>query len=222
MPREWTPEGARAETEARTADILRRRPVWLKDYRNELRRRGMEESPVPIVLEGNKDGHILNGYHPRLEAIAFRGTYINGARFTDYVDPQGAAHRSVMLLTSGDIGRPPCFEATVNGVTLLFRWNGMRPHVQWLAEVITAEEVAQIRGIPTSGKAESSPPDSEDEIIMEAMRTWTGKRRRRKDKWQGAPAWRPLQKATGVKFGINRRNALYLRIKEHSDAANSD
>ena len=90
-----------------------------------------------------------------------------------------------------------------------------------VADFINAA-IERIDGVPlpsTASVKTEAPPvvqddPAEDEIIMQAMRTWTGKRRVRKDKWQGAPAWRPLQKATGVKFGINRRNALYLRVKE--------
>ena len=88
--------------------------------------------------------------------------------------------------------------------------------------VLTAEEVQAIQGFTGESKGESTNrpapviPDidsAEDKIIMEAMRTWTGRRRTRHDKYRGAPHLRDLRKAVGLKINMRRRNALYLRVK---------
>ena len=219
--RKWDPEESRLEDEAWQADAIARRPTWRKDYENELRSLGLENpGPVEITIPPDpREGEIGNSYRTRIEKIPFLGANIEGVRFGSNVVPSGATIREVMLLTDGDIGRPPCIDAEINGVRLLFRWNGMRPRVQYTS-VLTAEEVRDIQEFTGESKGESknrpapAPGDSaEDKIIMEAMRTWTGRRRIRHDKYRGAPHLRELRKAVGLKINMRRRNELYLRVK---------
>ena len=67
--------------------------------------------------------------------------------------PSGATIREVMLLTDGDIGRPPCIDAEINGVRMLLRWNGMYPRVQYTS-VLTADEVQAIQDFTGESKGD--------------------------------------------------------------------
>ena len=158
---------------------------------------GLENpGPVEITIPPDpREGKIGNSYRTRIEKIPFLGANIEGVRFGSNVVPSGATIREIMLLTDGDIGRPPCIDAEINGVRLLFRWNGMSPRVQYTS-VLTAEEVQSIQDFTGESKGESTNRPApvildiaaaEDQIIMEAMRTWTGRRRKRRDKYRGAP-----------------------------------
>ena len=149
-------EQARKDEEAWQADAIARRGVWRKDYENELRSLGME-TPWPhanVTLEDE----IGDDYRTRLKPIPFLGANITGARLKNDKVPSGATIREIMLLTDGDIGRPPCIDAEINGVRLLLRWNGSKPRVQYTS-VLTAKEVQTIQGFTGESKGESTKGD---------------------------------------------------------------
>ena len=204
MPRyrEWDKEQSRKDEEAWQADHIARRPTWYKDYLNELKSLGLEnpgpvEITIPVApLPGG--GGIGDSYRSRVEPIPFLEANIVGVRFKSDKVPSGATIREVMLLTDGDVGRPPCLDAEINGVRLLFRWNGMRPAVQYTS-VLTEEEVGLIQGFTgeSKGKAEKDAPIpnklTRAELLRKALSTYTGPYRKR----DGLPWKRKVKKLTG-------------------------
>ena len=201
MPRyrEWNAKDARLEEEAWQADHIARRPTWRKDYLNELRSLGLENpGPVEITIPPDpREGRIGNSYRTRIEKIPFLGANIDGVRFGSNMVPSGATIREVMLLTDGDIGRPPCIDAEINGVRLLFRWNGMRPAVQYTS-VLTEEEVGLIQDFTGeskggSPKEPSKRPPTRAELLRKVLSTYTGPYRKR----DGLPWKRKVKKLTG-------------------------
>ena len=199
----WNAEESRKEEEAWQADHISRRPTWRKDYLNELKSLGLEnpgpvEITIPVApLPGG--GGIGDSYRSRVEPIPFLEAKIVGVRFKSDKVPSGATIREVMLLTDGDIGRPPCIDAEINGVRLLLRWNGMRPRVQFTS-VLTAEEVSLIQDFTGESKGDSPKepskrPPTRAELLRKVLSTYTGPYRKR----DGLPWKRKVKKLTGFR-----------------------
>ena len=152
----WNAEESRKEEEAWQADHISRRPTWRKDYLNELKSLGLENpGPVEITIPPDpREGKIGNSYRTRIEKIPFLGANIEGVRFCNDTVPSGATIRWIMLLTDGDIGRPPCIDAEINGVRLLLRWNGSQPKVHYVS-VLTEQEVCLIKDFTGESKGDS-------------------------------------------------------------------
>ena len=200
MPRyrEWDKEQSRKDEEAWQADHIARRPAWRKDYLNELKSLGLENpGPVEITIPPDpREGKIGNSYRTRIEKIPFLGANIEGVRFSSKKVPSGATIREIMLLTDGDIGRPPCIDAEINGVRLLLRWNGSRPRVQYTA-VLTAEEVKLIQGFTGESKGESKKgdPTRRERLLQKVISEYAGPYRKR----DGLPWIRKVKRLTGLR-----------------------
>ena len=194
--RKWDPEESRLEDEAWQADAIARRPTWRRDYENELRSLGLEDTrPAEVILEDE----IGDDYRTRLKPIPFLGANITGARLSNDKVPSGATIREIMLLTDGDIGRPPCIDAEINGIRFLLRWNGMRPRVQYTS-VLTAEEVSLIQDFTGESKGDSPKepskrPPTRAELLRKVLSTYTGPYRKR----DGLPWKRKVKKLTGFR-----------------------
>ena len=199
--RKWDAEESRLEDEAWQADAINRRPTWRRDYLNELDSLGLADTePAEIILEEE----IGDDYRTRLKPIPFLGANITGARLSNDKVPSGATIREIMLLTDGDIGRPPCIDAEINGVRLLLRWNGMSPRVQYTS-VLTAEEVSLIQDFTGESKGKSADKDEKDlptpkkltraELLRKVLSTYTGPYRKR----DGLPWKRKIKKLTGFR-----------------------
>ena len=194
----WNAEESRKEEEAWQADAIARRPAWRKDYLNELKSLGLENpGPVEITIPPDpREGKIGNSYRTRIEKIPFLGANIEGVRFGSNKVPSGATIRTVMLLTDGDIGRPPCIDAEINGVRLLFRWNGSKPRVQYTS-VLTAEEVKLIQDFTGESKGESTKggPTRREKLLQKVISEYTGPYRKR----DGLPWIRKIKRLTGLR-----------------------
>ena len=192
----WNAEESRKEEEAWQADAIARRTTWRRDYENELKALGLADTkPAEVILEDD----IGDGYRTRLKPIPFLGANITGARLKNDKVPSGATIREIMLLTDGDIGRPPCIDAEINGVRLLLRWNGMRPRVQYTS-VLTAEEVDLIKDFTGESKGDSAKepskrPPTRTELLRQVLSTYTGPYRKR----DGLPWKRKIKKLTGFR-----------------------
>ena len=122
-----------------------------------------------------------------------------------------------MLLTDGDIGRPPCIDAEINGVRLLLRWNGSRPRVQYTS-VLTAEEVQAIQDFTGESKGESTKggPTRREELLQKVHLRVQGalpQARRVALDTQGQETDRPSGRYARRDSGstsIGRRNALKI------------
>ena len=189
----WNAEESRKEEEAWQADRIARRPKWRKDYENELRSLGLEDTrPADVTLEEE----IGDDYRTRLKPIPFLGANITGARLKNDKVPSGATIREILLLTDGDIGRPPCIDAEINGVRLLLRWNGSHPRVQYTA-VLTAEEVQAIQDFTGESKGESKKggPTRREGLLQKVISGYTGPYRKR----DGLPWIRKVRRLTGLR-----------------------
>ena len=212
----WNAEESRKEEEAWQADAIAHRSTWRRDYENELRSLGLEDTrPAEVILEDE----IGDDYRTRLKPIPFLGAYITGARLKNDKVPSGATIREIMLLTDGDIGRPPCIDAEINGVRLLLRWNGMRPRVQYTS-VLTAEEVNLIQDFTGESKGDlpkepSKRPPTRAELLRKVLSTYAGPYRKR----DGLPWKRKVKKLAGfrrVTLAEIRKALAELRILESS------
>ena len=91
-------------------------------YESALVRAGIDPAPDPVVvnLSGVHDGYrvVLTGPEVR------DGVSLSGARFESHRAPSGLTYRRVWLYTESPAIRPPFIDAVVNGVRVLFDWNG--------------------------------------------------------------------------------------------------
>ena len=216
--REWDSEQSRRDEERSQKDAVDRRSIWFKDYINGLKRAGLQNTgPVEIVLE---DQTSVN--HRQSLSVPFRNTNsITGVRIGSNKVPSGATIREAMLLTYDDIGRPLCIDAEINGVRLLFRWNGSRPQVQYTS-VLTADEVQQIYEFTGENKGESpkihiDPQETlvwRDEVILKAWRSYTGPLR----PGDGLPRTRDFNGLPGLRSHANDKSIKLMdlrRLKPH-------
>ena len=105
----------------------------------------------------------------------------------------------------------PDDEPKIRNHPMVRKW----PNGEWTDCIREADWAAMKAYIERQQNRPATVPEdsAEDKIIMEAMRTWTGRRRIRNDKYRGAPHLRDLRKAVGININMGRRNALYLRVK---------
>ena len=91
-------------------------------YESALVRAGLPvPAPVVVTLRGNvRDGYVTTLTGPEVRD----GVSLTGARFESHRAPSGIVYRRVWLYTNSPAIRPPFIDAVVNGVRILFDWNG--------------------------------------------------------------------------------------------------